>query len=308
MIGKLLVMFLVFFIVLFGVSYAFENLNHETVRLRASDSLEDNYDDIDYGDVPLFSENLRFNHNNISYYIDRECDYSRKEDMKAAFDIFSSRVGFVSFASADSSEEADIKVTCSEDYLEMGENFFAAGEGGPSKIINTSGFKVIEEGTIILYNSDECDYPIVALHELGHVFGFDHSEDPKNIMYNTSDCDQRMSEDMDEIMRKLYSIEPLADLKIDEVSGFSTGSYLSFNITVINEGLVDVDSVTLTILGDGKEVDVVEMNDVGVGFGRTLRVSNMRIKSGTEVFEFILDDDDLIREISKTNNRVEMVA
>ena len=312
MLWKILSALIVFLLVIFSLSFAFENMARTPVELKVNYLNPESLEFVDYGDVPVFLENLRFSHNLISYEIDNGCDNDRKSDMIAAFNIFSEEVKIVSFyefsKDALDAEDADIKIECSDDFVGLGKNLFAAGEGGPSRIINTSGFKVIEEGTILLYDSVDCDYPIVALHELGHVFGFDHSDDPKNIMYNTSGCGQRMSEDMVELMVELYSIEALGDAKIKSVDGIIKGRYLDFNISVLNEGLVEIDDIDLTIFANGEEIDVMELGEIEIGYGRTLRVENLRLPGSTEKIEFVLDAEDLVRELNEGNNVVEMVA
>lgn len=310
MIWKMAGVLVTFMLLIFSFSLLLDNLPREPVELTVNYLEPESLEIVEYGAVPIFAENMRFNHNLISYSIHEGCDELRRGDMVAAFNIFSDEVKIVSFYESfmDSAEGADIKIVCSDEFVELGEHLFAAGEGGPSRIINTSGFKVIEEGKVILYNGADCDYPIVALHELGHVFGFDHSSDPKNIMYNTSNCGQRMSDDMVEVMVELYSVEALSDARIESVEGVVRGRYLDFNISVLNEGLVGIDSIDLTILADGEEVDVVDLGKIEIGYGRILRVENMRLPRGVESVEFVVDAGDLVRELREDNNVVEMIV
>jgi len=295
---------IVFLMIVFSFAFVYENLPKKPVELKVNYLEPEVGEIIEYGAVPVFAENLRFNHNLISYSIDEGCDSVRRDDMVEAFNIFSEEVEIVSFF--EDGDDPDILVGCSDDFVGMGENLFAAGEGGPSRIINTSLFRTIEEGNVILYNGNDCDYPIVALHELGHVFGFDHSADPLNIMYNVSDCGQRMSGDMVELMVELYSIEALSDAGISEVEAVLKGRYLDFNISVLNEGMVGIRNITLTVLVDDEIVDVVELGEIGIGYGRTLRIQNMRVPGGVEVVRFVLDREDVVRELNEGNNVVEM--
>ena len=147
----------------------------------------------------------------------------------------------------------------------------------------------------------------MAIHELGHVFGFDHSPDPNNIMYNVSDCDQRISEDMVTLIDALYSIEALPDASIGNVDAVKRGKYLDFNITILNEGLIDISDITLSILADGRTVRVVEMGELGIGYGRTLKATNAKLPSrNVDVVEFIVDKNNKVREFNEDNNAVQM--
>jgi len=301
---KLVNTILVFMVIVFSVAFVFENLPQKPVELRTNYVEPEREAMVDYGAVPVFAENLRFNHNLISYSISKDCDSERRGDMIEAFNIFADKVKIVSFYEVVSG--ADILVGCSDDFVKLDENLFAAGEGGPSRIINTSLFRTIEEGKVLLYNREKCNYPIVALHELGHVFGFDHTEDPTNIMYGFADCKQRMSQDMVDLIVELYSIEALADARIDWLDAVLKGNYLDFNISVLNEGMFSIDAIDLTILADGEEVQVVDLGDIGIGYGRTLRVENMRVPGRVDKLEFILDAGGSVRELDEENNVAEV--
>ena len=179
----------------------------------------------------------------------------------------------------------------------------------PSIIINTSNFKTIEEGKISLYDDSRCDYPVVEIHELGHVFGFDHSFDPNNIMYNVSSCNQRISEDMVKLIDDLYSIEALADASLTDIKAVKRGKYLDFNITVLNDGMLGIDDITLTIVVDGEDIEVMELGEIGIGYGRTMRATNVRLPSfGVDKIEFVVDKNNVVRELNENNNIVEMVV
>ena len=285
----------------FATFTLYENIPHGPVYLSEDEMIPDELAIVEYGLTPVFAENLRFNHNNISYLIDSSCSERRKSSMLKAFDIFEEKMGLISFYEVSS--DADIGVGCSDDYISVGENLFAAGEGGPSRIVNTSGFKVIEEGKIVLYDDQRCDYPIVELHELLHVFGFDHTENPTSIMYNTSKCNQRITSDMIQIIKDLYSIEPKADVLIKNLTVVKRGRYLDFNITVLNEGLAYAEDVELTILSRDKAIQNIDLEDIGIGYGRSMTAKNIRLQSsGIDEVVFYLDYSDNIPEINEENN------
>lgn len=294
-------------LVMFAFFSVYQNVPREPIELKASGVEPELIAIVDYGAVPVFIENLRFNHNDISYFIEADCSDVRRASMIKAFEIFAKKMMIISFHEVSSG--ADINVGCSDDYIPMGERLFAAGEGGPSRIINTSVFKTIEQGKIVLYDNQRCDLPIVELHELGHVFGFDHSDDPLNVMYNVSDCRQSISDDMVKLIYELYSIEPLPDASIGDLVVVKRGRYLDFNISVLNEGLIDIDSINLTIVADGEDVEVMNLGGIGIGYGRTLRAQNIKLPSlSVDRIEFVVDKRNRVREFNEGNNVVSVAA
>ena len=306
MVFKGVMVVLVVVLVTFGFVYS--NLPGSVIELKAS-AIPRSSPNISYGNVPVFAENMRFNHNLLTYFVDASCDGSQKSSMIGAFNIFSDKTKIISFYETQSVEDSDIEVKCSDERVEISDSLFAAGEGGPSKIINTSYFKTIQKGDILLYNKIDCEYPIVELHELCHVFGFNHSDNPVSIMYNTSACSQRISDDMVELIQELYSIEPLSEISIQEVWAVKRGRYLDFNISVFNEGLIGAEDVTLTILSDGKVVETLDLGGIDLGYGRTLNAQNVRFPSkSVEVVGFFVDYDNSIRELDEDNNLAELTV
>jgi len=304
--GKVITVIVLIAILGFLVGALYRGLPQEPVDFVVDEIPVETSRIIEYGATPVFSENLRFNHNDISYYVDPDCPADSRARMEAAMEIFADKIAIVSFYETLSGEP-DIDINCSMSEIKLGENYYAAGEGGPVEIINTSLFKTIRKGMVTLYKKIECDYPIVELHELLHVFGFDHSPNPKSIMYNTSACDQRMTSDIILLMQKLYSIKPRPDLRISDIKATKHGGYLDFNITVLNEGLIDAHDVSFTLIADGKEVDEIEMGEIGIGFGRTLKAANIKLPSrSVDEIELVVDFDDLIDEVNEDNNRVRL--
>ena len=294
-------------IMLLSAGFLYQSVPIESIGMNLLNDDPEAVSIVNYGTTPVFAKNLRFNHNDISYFIDSSCASVRVEAMDEAFDIFEEQMEILSFYK--SGPDSDILVGCSEDYIDLGERLFAAGEGGPSRIINTSQFKTIQRGKISLYRDPQCDYPVVELHEIGHVFGFGHIENKNSIMYNISNCDQRITPDMIDIIRNLYSIEALPDAKIDELFAIKKGRYLDFNITVLNEGLIGIDNITLTIVAGEDVIQTIPLDSIGIGYGRTLRATNVKLPSASiEKINFIVDYNDRVREFDETNNEAEMIT
>ena len=307
MIGKVILLVAMFILVMVSLGFLYKSIPQPPVNLKVSNLNSETPDIINYGSTPVFAENLRFNHNVISFRIDSGCSSEQRTSMNEALDIFHREMGVISFSEADRFENADIKISCPSNRIELGDSLFAAGEGGPSQIINTSFFKTIQEGKIFLYEPPRCDYPVVEIHELCHVFGFDHSENPDSIMYNTSRCNQRITPDMVTLIKDLYSIEPLSELTISEISSVKRGRYLDFNVTVMNEGLLPVENAGISIYADGKFSEEFYLGEINIGYARTLLASNIKLPSSKVIeVEFVVDKDNLLKEYNKKNNAVVM--
>jgi len=99
----------------------------------------------------------------------------------------------------------------------------------------------------------------------------------------------------------------LSDETIKDVKDVTKGKYFDFNITVLNEGLIGIDGINLTIFVDGEEVQVMELGEIGIGYGRTLKATNVKLPSGgVEKIDFVVDNEDAVREFNEGNNFVSM--
>ena len=160
-------------ILIFSYTLIYQNLPIGYIEMKATETIPEPPITIDYGTTPVFTENLRFDHNNISYFIEPSCSNIRASAMKEAFKTFQEKTEIISFYEI-ANKDADILVGCSENFIELGENLFVAGEGGPVEIINTTYFKIIQKGKIILYEDPRCERPVVEIHELCHVVHANH--------------------------------------------------------------------------------------------------------------------------------------
>jgi len=258
--------------------------------------------------VNQFYPNMKFNHNTIIYKIDPNCNEKQKARMLKAFDIVSAKISLITFQ--ENLEEPDIEVSCTENQEEdIKENHFIAGEGGAKEIIKTGRFNVITQGTIYLYNnletkSIDCEYPNVEIHELMHVFGFDHSEDKNSLMFPLlNSCDQELDQSIIIQLNELYSKENLPDLYFQNVSATKKGRYLDFKLTIKNSGLVNTNNATLTILDDGEKIEEKDLGEIKFGAGISLETTNLKLaRLNPKKIEFIIDKEDKIKEIDEGNN------
>jgi hypothetical protein len=263
-----------------------------------------------FGGVYQFYPNMKFNHNNISYLIHSDCPDDKKTRMIQAFDLLSSKVGVINFLSNSEYPNPDIEVFCSlQEKLTPGKtDFFIAGEGGAKEIVPTGRYNVINHGVILLYgnpqNAIKCNFPNTELHELIHVFGFDHSKDEKSLMYPyLKSCSQELDISIINELTSLYSQDNLPDLYFDNVSAVKKGRYLDFNITIRNSGDTTAKDVSYSVLDDGKVVETKKIDDLKLGAGIMLSVINFKLlNTNSKEIRFVIDYYNNISEIDKSNN------
>ena len=254
--------------------------------------------------VKQFYPRMRFPQKSISYEFDSGCTSKKQDEVLRAFAELQSKT-VLEFYPA--STEAGIKITCSNLAPEPKlEGHFVAGEGGPTEIINTTLFAVILEGKISLFREEQCETPHIALHEILHALGFDHTTNPASILYPTLDCEQILDNVISEEIDNIYKIKGAPDLIITNVNATKTGRYLNFNIEISNQGLEKATGTILYVYADSNLAKEFDMEEIGLGTIKILKVENLRIASNTNKIVFSVDEKNNIEEIYEDNNRVEL--
>jgi len=253
-----------------------------------------------------FYPNMKFNHNSISYKINPDCDEEKKERMGNAFEELADKVEVISFHAVE--ESPDVEVSCSKETSQVLKgDFFVAGEGGAKAVVPTGRYNVISNGAILLYDDTKgvkCGWPNIELHELLHVFGFEHSQDKNSLMNVYLDsCLQKLDEAIITDLKELYSAENLADLYFENASAIKKGIYLDFNVTIKNSGTLDAKNVILSVFENGEKTEDFDLDDLSFGGGVTFSVVNSKLKNrNSDNIDIIIDADNLIREIDENNN------
>ena len=315
--NKILWILLIFFILLFGalsVGYVlYQNLPGAPITLEPVVIKAPVIENQTFEDVKQFYSNMKFNHNQISYNIDSLCSDEKKQRMIEAFDSLSRLVGNIIFYRVSNmTEEVDIEISCSEQEKFTEEEYFIAGEGGAKEIVSTGRYNIISSGMVLLHDSFkrvlECDWANVELHELIHVFGFGHSENPDSLMYSIlENCDQKLDEAIIEELKRLYSEENLPDLYFESVSAVKRRRRLDFNLTVRNLGAIDAENVEFSVLDEGEIVSTFDLKDkdgkIKYGAGIIISVTDLPLKHvNPDEISFIIDYENSIEEIDKENN------
>jgi len=284
--------------VLFYQAYLSENIPFQILGKQELPLVSNISGQEDYPQGMMFYENLRFKQKTISYSIDDSCSEKRFNDAITAFDILdnSTILDFIE------EENGEIFVSCSQEIPQIDERHFISGEGGPTSIVNATNFNVVLNGTILLYEDNDCQSPIVAIHEILHVLGFRHSSNKDSIMYPVSNCKQQITPEILERIDVLYHYPTLPDLVITRVDAVKKGFLLDFAVTVMNAGLDKSPNATLLVYNGDKRIFEYNLGSLEIGVGKVVSTKNTKIFGSNENLTFIVDRDNLISEISEKNN------
>jgi len=249
-----------------------------------------------------FYQNMRYPESRISYKFSK-CSLKKKNNMQRAFEIIEEKTT-LNFYEVPSEER--ITISCSEKVkMDRKEEFFIAGEGGPTKIIRTEKFNVIFGGEILLIDESKCEKPNVAIHELLHALGLKHSKNPNNIMYNITRCQQTIGDDTINLLNELYSIPSHPDLKINNVSASIKGKYLNTNATISNNGLKTSDRAKLIISTNKGVVKEINIEPFQIGHGKTIYWKNLWIEERNyDYLKYEIQSSQ--QELDKKNNKIKL--
>ncbi|MDP4039500.1 MAG: CARDB domain-containing protein [Candidatus Pacearchaeota archaeon] len=300
--GVLIMMFL---LVILGFLLYFLYLNLPGKEAVGFEQVVGNVETIIVGGVSeQFYENMRYRDKKISYVISENCGEKKRVSMEEAF----SKLEDLTVLEFFPSDNPELSILCEDLAPEAGhEDYFVAGEGGPSEVINGTLYSVILSGEIALFREERCSESKIAVHELLHALGFNHNGNPNSILYPTLDCNQKIDDEIINDINRLYSFASLPDLKIHTVNATKAGRYLNFYIEVLNQGLWDAYDADLTIKVDGKEVQDFHLETIKIGARKILSVENLKISGSAERITFVIDNKNMIDEIFENNNDADLI-
>ncbi len=249
-----------------------------------------------------FYQNMRYQDRIITYSIASSCSSDRVSEMEEAL-VNLEALTVLEFEQSFTGD-ALIRVLCSDVAPEAGqENYFVAGEGGPSRVLNSTLYSVILEGKISLFREDRCDGAKVATHELLHALGFDHNNKPQSILYPTLNCDQEIDQEIIDSINIIYQYESLPDLVFYTATATKSGRYLNFDIEVLNQGLRESVPTKVSVYSDDELVDNFDIGAVSIGSRKILTVENLRLPSDANKIVFVVDEENEADELFENNNQ-----
>ncbi len=285
-------LFLLIVLVLLGIYWFFPIGTTEFIIVNQSN----NGGNLSYSTLQFY-KNMRFPENKISYRIEN-CPLKKKDDMVRAFEMIEEISPLNFYVSLN----PEISITC-DSTARIEEGLFIAGEGGPTNITQAENFNVINSGSILLLRESSCSFPNIAVHELLHVLGFDHTSNENDIMYPISSCSQSITSETIQKLNELYSIPSLPDLVIEEASGVMHGKYLDVNISLRNNGLKASPQTEIKVFAGDDVVKELNVDALLVGYGRIISLTNIWI-SKLSVDEIKIEIASDFEELKKENNVV----
>jgi len=248
-----------------------------------------------------FYQNMRYQDKRITYSIAGSCSSDRISEMEEAFANLAA-LTVLEFERATTGDVL-IKILCSDVAPEAGqENYFVAGEGGPSRVLNSTLYSVILEGKISLFREDRCEGAKVATHELLHALGFDHNNNEDSILYPTLKCEQEIDSEIIDSINLIYQPESLPDLFLFSTTATKSGRYLNFNIEVLNQGLRESVPTKVSVYSEDELVDNFDIGAVSIGSRKILTVENLRLPGDTNKIVFAVDEENKVNELFENNN------
>ncbi len=295
-------------IVLLGfTSYFFmKNLPFETFRTEEYSSYVSNIS----SNSMLFASaqfypNMRFSKKEISYQIEDFCDSKKEGEIQEAFSLLEEKTSLRFYPVQNNPE---IEIACSEQAPQeeiTNNQFYIAGEGGPTEARNLSTGYLIMKGKVSLFKDEKCKETKLALHEILHVLGFDHNNNPKSIMYPITNCDQTIDQSIIDDINKLYLQESFPDLAILRVEANKSFYGASFKVAVINLGFVDAKESKIEIYAGSNKIANYSLGTLQPGMTSTLEVQNLRAAKSAKSLKFFTSYAKA-DELSLNNNQAEI--
>jgi len=153
--------------------------------------------------TPIMFNNPKWYTNHLTYTFPKNCTKLQRDKMIAAMNyiVNNTRTSLTFTEVADGCP--DIIITCLN-VSDMLEDTIGTAQ---SSYFDEGYYSVITKSEIELTLGDQlCPLPNVQIHELMHSFGFDHTNDPSDIMYEKFGCAQTLKDDLKDDLERIYPL------------------------------------------------------------------------------------------------------
>lgn len=263
--------------------------------------------------------NLRWNHFPLTVYVDTDSvrqDTEYVDAFRGALELWQASTNNTVSFFVTSSPAADVTVEWVSSLKEKAMDTLGNTD---IKFINISGTGLIQSADIQLLTKSgpkqlsTIDMTNLAIHEMGHALGLNHSDDENDIMYPILVVPSKEIKGIPDKevsrLQEIYSVEPEPDLRIIEanvskatVKRITTFYLINISLIIENNGLVDAISPQMAISTDGIAVKNDTLPDIQIGNSLSVTLGNLRVEKDFSAIEIMLDPNNVIDELNETNN------